>query len=88
MAVVPMGTNGIHELCVANSYDLIRYMSDNAFACHLFDIADLTTVGSLIGESIAQRSTNGMGREVFDMGSEMQEVMFVAGIRVNSSDGK
>ena len=44
---------------------------------NLFDVADLTTIGGFVGESVAQRSTNGMGGEVLHMGSQMQQLVFV-----------
>ena len=71
VAVVPLCTNGIHQFGVTNSHYLISNMSDNAFACYLLDIADLTTISSLIGEGVAQGCTNRMGREMLNVSGEM-----------------
>ena len=71
MAIVPFRTNGIHHLRVTHTDDLIPYPGADAMTCNLLDITDDATVCSLIRESVTQGCADGMGREVFDVGSEM-----------------
>jgi hypothetical protein len=54
----------------------------------LADIADLTTVGSLVREGVAQGCTDGMGREVFDVSGEVEQLVFVAGVGMDGLNGK
>ena len=71
MTVVPTSANTVHHLRITYTYHLIANTGTDAFACHLLDIADLTTVGSLVRKGIAQSCTDGMRRKVFDVSSEM-----------------
>ena len=40
------------------------------------DIRDRTAVGSLVGEGVTQGRTDGMGGEVLDVSSEVEEIFF------------
>ena len=40
------------------------------------DIRDRTAVGSLVGEGVTQCRTDGMGGEVLDVSSEVEEIFF------------
>ena len=40
--------------------------------CYFLDIRDLATIRCLVGEGITQGSTDGMGGEVLDVGSEVK----------------
>ena len=71
VTVVPTGANTIHHLCITHTYRLVANAGTDAFAGNLFNIADLTTVGSLIGEGIAKSSTYGVCSEMLDMSSQM-----------------
>ena len=70
-AVVPFCTYVIHHLRVANADHLIPYPGADAMTCFLLNITDYAAIGSLIREGVTQGCANGMGREVFDMGSKM-----------------
>ena len=71
MTVVPFGADAVHHLCVAHANHLITYPRTDAVTGNLLDLRDLTAVGSLIRESIAQGRANGMSGEMLDMGSHM-----------------
>ena len=71
MAVVPFCAYGIHHLCIAHTDHLIPYPCTDTMTCDLLDLTDDAAIGSLIREGITQGCANGMGREVFDMGSKV-----------------
>ena len=88
VAVVPTGANTVHHLRITHTYHFFAYAGTDALASHLLDIADLTTVGSFVREGVAQGCTNGMGREVFDVSSEVEQLVFVAGVGMDGLNGK
>ena len=51
---------------------------------NLLDIANHTTIRSLIREGIAQGCTYGMSGEMLDMSSEVEQLMFAASVRMDS----
>ena len=87
-AVVPLGTDSVHHLCIAHTHDVITYLCADALACYLLDIADVATVGSFFRESVAQCSSDRVGGVVLHMGSQMQQMMGVVSLRVYSLYGK
>ena len=72
MAVVPLGADTVHHLRVTHADNLVPYPCTDTVTSNFLDIADLATIGSLIRKGITQGSANGMGREMLDMGSEME----------------
>ena len=84
MTVVPLRPNGIHHLRVAHADDFVPYPRTDTMTRNLLDIADMTTIRRLIRKGITQGSANGMGREMLDMSSEMEQLVFVVGVRVYS----
>ena len=88
MAVVPTSADGVHHLCITHADNLIPYPCTDAVTCNLLNISDLTAVGGLIREGIAQGCADGMGGEMFYMRCEVQQLVFVANIRVNSLNGE
>ena len=71
---MPFGTHGIHHLRITHTDHLLSHLGTNALTSQLFHIAHLATIGCLIGEGVAQGSTNGMSREMFHMGSHVQDM--------------
>ena len=88
VAVVPTGTDAVHHLRISHTYHFVANAGTDALASHLLDIGDLTAVGSLVGEGVAQGRTDGMGREVFDMSGQVEQLVFVAGVGMDGLDGK
>ena len=82
---MPLGSHSIHHLRIAHTDHLLTHLGSNALARQLFHITHLATIGSLIGEGVAQGSTNGMSREVLHMSSHVQDM---GGIRMYSLHGK
>ena len=78
-AVDPLGTNGLHHLRIAHTDDVVAHSCTNALTSYLFYVAHLATIGSLVGESIAQGSTNGVGREVLYVGCQVEQPVFRIG---------
>ena len=87
-AVVPLCSDGLHHLAVAYAYEVVAHAGLDALSCNLFHIAQLAAVGSLVGEGIAQGGTDGVGREVFYVGGQMQQLVLVAGVGMYGSHGK
>ena len=88
MAVVPLGTDGIHHLRVSYADNLIPYPCTDAVTSDLLDIRNRTAVRRLIREGITQGGTDGMGGKVLNVSGEMQELMLIARIRVYRFDGE
>ena len=55
---------------------------------YLLNITHLTTIRSLIREGIAQSRTNGVSGEVLNMSCEMEQLMFITSVRMNSLNSK
>ena len=56
--------------------------------CDLLDLRDHAAIRRLVREGITQGSANGMGGEVLDMGSEMKQLVLIAGGGMDSGNGK
>ena len=87
MAVVPMGTDDIHHLRVAHTDDVRLVGISQSDGCtdtmtrNLLYVKHLTTICSLVGEGVAQCRADGMGGEVLDVSSEVEELVFEEGGR-------
>ena len=88
MAVVPFCPNGIHHLRIAYADRLISHASTNTMTGYLLHLGYLATVGSLFWEGIAEGCADGVSREVFYMGGEVQQLVLIVKIRVDGLDGK
>ena len=88
MAVMPLGANSVHHLCITDADDLIPYPCTDAVTCNLLNISNLTAIGSLIRKGIAQSRTNGVSGEVLNMSCEMEQLMFITSVRMNSLNSK
>ena len=71
MAVMPLRSNSIHQLCIANTHFSIFYFRFDSLSCYLFHIRQSATVCRFIGEGITKGGSNGMGRVVFHMGCQV-----------------
>ena len=74
---VPFGSCSIHHLSVSHAYDFTVNLGSNALASYFFHISGDAAVGGFIRESIPQSCSNRMGGEMFNMGSQMQKLMFI-----------
>ena len=83
-AVIPFCTDSIHHASVAHVHHITSNCGTYSLACNLLDIGHCATIGCLVGEGVAQRSTYGMSREMLYMGGEMQQLMLIAGARMHS----
>ena len=61
VAVVPTSANAVHHLRITHTYRFVANTGTDALTSYFLDIRYLTAVSSLIGEGIAQGSTDGMG---------------------------
>ena len=71
VAVVPLGTNGIHHLRVSYAYYFLTHFGTDTVTGNLLHIRDLTTVCRLVREGVAQGGTDGVGGEVLHMGCQV-----------------
>ena len=88
VAVLPTGTDGIHQPGVAYANQQVADAGTNALTGNFLYVAHPTAVGGLVREGIAQGGTDGMGREVLHMGCQVQQLMLVTGVGMNHFDGK
>ena len=88
MAVMPFGSDGIHHLGITHTNDIITHFGTDTMTCNLLHIANLTSVSGFLWESIAQRSTDGVGGEMFYMGCEVQQVVLTVTLGMYSLYGK
>ena len=88
MARLPFYAKMIHHLRVAHADDLPSDIGTDTMPGNFLNIGNLAAIGSLVGKSIAQSSANGMGGEMLDMSSQMQQFVFVKLIGMHSFYGK
>ena len=75
VAVLPTGTDGIHQPGVSDANQQVADAGTNALTGNFLYVAHPTAVGGLVREGVAQGGTDGMGREVLNVGCQVQQLM-------------
>ena len=88
VAVVPLGTDGIHHLRVAYTYHVVADACPHAFTSYFFHVCHLAPVGGLVGESIPQGCADRVCGEVLHMGRQVKQLVLVDLLRMYGFDGK
>ena len=88
VAIAPLGTHSIHHASVTHTHKIVPHTGTNSLAGDFLDIGHKATIGSLIGECIAQCCTNGVSGEMLHMSGKMQQVALIAALGMNSGHGK
>ena len=88
LAGMPLGSHKVHHLGVAYSNESVAHTGTDAVTSRLLNVTDAAAVGSLVGESVAQGGTYGVGGEVLYMGGKVQQLELAERLGVDGYHGE